>query len=80
MKNSDFFIRWPRGLNRNAAAEYIGVSPSLFDEMVKDERMPKPISVNSRKVWDRWAIDRAFTALAGGNIQTAPADEWKVAL
>ena len=29
----------PRGLSRVQAAEYIGVSPSLFDEMVRDGRM-----------------------------------------
>jgi predicted DNA-binding transcriptional regulator AlpA len=69
-----------RGLSREQAAAYVGVSPTLFDEMVKDGRMPQPIPINTRRVWDRWALDEAFTALAGGNIQAAPADEWKVAL
>ncbi len=32
----------PRGLSRVEAAHYIGVSPSLFDAMVKDGRMPQP--------------------------------------
>ena len=31
----------PRGLSLVQAAAYIGVSPSLFDEMVRDGRMPK---------------------------------------
>jgi predicted DNA-binding transcriptional regulator AlpA len=53
----------PRGLSRTEAAEYIGVSPSLFDEMVKDGRMPKPIRINSRTVWDRKQLDEAFEAL-----------------
>jgi predicted DNA-binding transcriptional regulator AlpA len=53
----------PRGLSRVESAFYIGVSPSLFDEMVKDGRMPKPLRVNSRVIWDRWEIDPAFAAL-----------------
>jgi len=53
----------PRGLSRVEAAQYIGVSPSLFDEMVKDGRMPPPKPINSRKVWDRLKLDQAFEAL-----------------
>lgn len=54
----------PRGLNREQAAAYVGVSPSLFDEMVRDGRMPKPARVNSRTIWDRLKLDEAFSALA----------------
>src|SRR5438270_13850392 len=43
----------PRGLSRNQAAGYIGVSPSLFDKMVADGRMPGPKRINKRTVWDR---------------------------
>jgi hypothetical protein len=50
-------------VNREQAAAYIGVSPSLFDIMVKDGRMPKPKTINSRKVWDRQRLDEAFSAL-----------------
>jgi len=53
----------PRGLNRCEAAAYIGVSPSLFDLMVKDGRMPKPKQVNARTVWDLRRLDLAFDAL-----------------
>jgi predicted DNA-binding transcriptional regulator AlpA len=55
----------PRSLSRTEAAEYIGVSPSLFDEMAKDGRMPSPIRINSRTVWDRKQLDEAFEALNG---------------
>ena len=54
----------PRGLSRVQAAAYIGVSPSLFDEMVKDGRMPKPTRINARTVWDRVKLDEAFAALS----------------
>lgn len=53
----------PRGLNREEAAEYIGVGTTLFDEMVKDGRMPQPKEINSRRVWDRHKLDRFFEDL-----------------
>ncbi len=53
----------PRGLSRVLAAGYVGVSVSLFDQMVADGRMPRPKQVNSRKIWDRLAIDRYFEEL-----------------
>jgi predicted DNA-binding transcriptional regulator AlpA len=53
----------PRGLSRVQAAAYVGVSPTLFDEMVGDGRMPKPVRINGRTVWDRLKLDEAFAAL-----------------
>ena len=53
----------PRGLSRVEAAAYIGVSPSLFDTMVKDHRMPSAKRINARVVWDRLRLDAAFAAL-----------------
>ncbi len=53
----------PRGLSRAGAADYIGVSPGKFDEMVKDGRMPPPRRIDARKVWDRHALDLAFDEL-----------------
>ena len=52
-----------RGLNRVEAAAYIGVSPSKFDELVTDGRMPKPIAIDRRKVWDIRELDLCFDAL-----------------
>lgn len=54
----------PRGLSRIYAAAYIGVSPSKFDEMVADRRMPRAIRIDGRRVWDRVKIDEAFALLA----------------
>jgi predicted DNA-binding transcriptional regulator AlpA len=68
----------PRGLSRTQAATYVGISPSLFDQMVRDRRMPQPKHINSRVVWDRRLLDEAFDALS------ADADEldedWTVAV
>jgi predicted DNA-binding transcriptional regulator AlpA len=68
----------PRGLSRSEAAAYVGISPSLFDEMVKDGRMPSPKCINARRVWDRREIDDAFAQLPTDGVQ--PAEEWAVAL
>ena len=57
----------PRGLCREAAASYVGISPSKFDEMVEDGRMPRPKRIDARKVWDRTALDSCFDALPGGD-------------
>jgi predicted DNA-binding transcriptional regulator AlpA len=53
----------PRGLSRDEAAAYIGVSPSTFDIMVGDKRMPQSKRVGRRTIWDRQQIDLAFSAL-----------------
>ena len=62
----------PRGLSRVQAAAYIGVSPTLFDEMVKDGRMPKPTRINARMVWDRVRLDVAFAALSDDGSEDDP--------
>lgn len=53
------------GLSRAEAADYIGVSTTLFDTMVADGRMPPPKHVNARRIWDRRRLEAAFTALPG---------------
>ena len=53
----------PRGLSRVQSAVYVGVGATLFDEMVGDGRMPAPKKINSKKIWDRAALDEAFTGL-----------------
>jgi hypothetical protein len=51
------------GLSRIHSAEYVGVSPVLFDEMVQDGRMPQPKQVNSRLIWDRLELEEHFRDL-----------------
>jgi predicted DNA-binding transcriptional regulator AlpA len=59
-------------LNRRKLA-YLGGSPSLFDQLVKDGRMPSPKRINARVVWDRQSLDRAFELLPGDNSSD---DDW----
>lgn len=54
-----------RGLRREEAATYVGVSASKFDQLVADGRMPAAFAIDGCKVWDVRALDRAFDALAG---------------
>jgi predicted DNA-binding transcriptional regulator AlpA len=53
-----------RGLARDEAAMYIGISVGKFDEMTRDGRMPSPVSIDKRKVWDIRALDLAFDELS----------------
>jgi len=66
----------PRGLSRVQAAEYIGVSPTKFDSMVSDGRMPGPKRVDGRLVWDIRRIDRAFDGLPERDGRRAEDDLW----
>ena len=66
----------PRGLSREMAAGYVGISPTKFDELVRDGRMPSPRLIDRRKVWDRGALDDAFDALPS----EADANPWDEAI
>jgi predicted DNA-binding transcriptional regulator AlpA len=52
-----------RGLSREEAAMYIGISAGKFDELVRDGRMPRPKRIDGRKLWDVLALDLAFNEL-----------------
>ena len=54
---------WPRGLNLELVAAYRGVCPNTFLTMVEAGTMPKPETYGRRKIWDRFAIDRAWDRL-----------------
>ncbi len=58
----------PRGLRREDAAFYIGISPTLFDRWVKDGHMPEAKKLGETVIWDRLALDEAFDALPAREI------------
>ncbi|MDR6952335.1 putative DNA-binding transcriptional regulator AlpA [Ancylobacter sp. 3268] len=69
----------PRGVHREAAAAYIGVSPRKFDELVADGRMPPPKRIDARNVWDRRRLDEFFDKLpdlSAGKTSADADDEW----
>lgn len=63
----------PRGMRRETAAWYVGLSPSKFDELVADGRMPKGNPVDGCVVWDRFRLDEAFTELISAKV---PDSKW----
>jgi hypothetical protein len=43
---------WPAaGLSREAAARFVGVSPAMFDRLVREGVMPRPIPLRRRRIW-----------------------------
>ncbi|MFM2422162.1 MAG: hypothetical protein RL291_692 [Pseudomonadota bacterium] len=53
----------PRGLDREEAAAYVGISAWKFMQLVTDGRMPQAIQIDGRVLWDRAALDAAFDRL-----------------
>ncbi len=53
----------PIGINRAQAAEFIGISPSYFDQMVASGAMPQPRRAGSRTIWDVSELTQAFRSL-----------------
>ena len=64
----------PRGLNRVAAAAYIGVGVTKFDQLVEDRRMPKPKRIDGRVLWCVRALDAAWDALPSDEDDANPWD------
>lgn len=60
----------PRGLNRDQAARYVGLSPTTFARLVREGVMPEPIHFGRRVVWDRRAIDEALDRMSGHPVDT----------
>ena len=57
----------PRGLNRKEAAHYIGISVTLFDQIVEAGMMPQARKIQGRKVWDIEELNKAFDELPHAN-------------
>lgn len=52
-----------RGLSREEAADYIGISPTKFDEGRRDGRIPPARLMDSRRLWDIHELDVVFERL-----------------
>lgn len=54
----------PRLIGREAAAAYVCLSPTIFDKLVGEGRMPKPRQLSPhRKAWDVRELDLAIDNL-----------------
>ncbi len=68
---SNYMLPQKAALNRNEAAAYVGVGISLFDQMVRDGKMPHPRNAGtSRKIWLRDELDEKLHALPTTEQQT----------
>ncbi len=64
MPRSAEFRPIPRiALRRTEAAASIGLSPSKFDQLVRDGRMPKPKRIDGAVLWDFESIRLAWLSL-----------------
>ena len=66
----------PRGLTREDAAAYCGLTPEGFDDWVKRAIVPGPIPGTQR--WDRKAIDLALDRASGiATLKDTAFDDWQ---
>lgn len=65
-----------RGLSREEAAIYVGISASKFDELVKVGRMPKAKKIGSRRLFDMRALDLAFDDLPSEDSAHSEDNPW----
>jgi predicted DNA-binding transcriptional regulator AlpA len=61
-----------RALSHVEAARYVGIGTTKFDEMIKDGRMPRPVPIDGRVLWDIRDLDAAWENLKAG----ASANAW----
>ena len=62
----------PEGISREQAAEFIGVCPNFFDQLVKDGRMPQPRRVGIRRIWSVAELRYSFHTLPNdANVNSA---------
>ena len=51
---------WPGYLRRNRAAQYLDVSTTKFDDLVREGILPAPITRAGVKLWSRAQIDQVM--------------------
>jgi predicted DNA-binding transcriptional regulator AlpA len=67
----------PRLIGREAAAAYVCVSPTTFDRMILDGRMPRPRRLYGRRIaWDVRELDAAVDVLPVEADDQATDDTW----
>lgn len=57
--------RWPRLMKRKTAAEYCDLSEPAFEREVLSGNLPCAIKLGQREHWDKLALDKAISRLAG---------------
>jgi predicted DNA-binding transcriptional regulator AlpA len=62
-KLQDHLAYPPRGMRADRAAAYVGMSKSMFLQLVEDGSMPRPKRKRGMTIWDRVELDEAFANL-----------------
>ena len=65
-----------RGLSRQEAARYVGISTSTFDKLVHEGKMPPAFRIGSRTIWDLRKLDAAFDLLSGPEEEIDSFADW----
>ena len=65
-----------RGMSREEASMYLGISGSTFDKMRADGLVEPARLIGGRKLWDIRDLDLAFYALPREGGSTAPDTSW----
>ena len=60
-KRQDVMAYPPRAMRAERAAAYLDMSRSKFLALLDREILPKPKIVDSMRMWDRLALDAAFS-------------------
>jgi len=53
----------PRALNADGAAAYLGMGVTKFRELVKEDKLPRPVDLDGMPRWDRVELDAAFETM-----------------
>lgn len=67
-----------RLLTLDAAAAYCGLPKRAFRHQVRERRLPAPVRLGSRELWDRGKLDEYIDALHGTS--SAGRRDWNAAL
>jgi predicted DNA-binding transcriptional regulator AlpA len=67
----------PFGVSREEGAALFGIGTTLFDRMVSDGTIPRPLRIGARTLWDLAALRRSWRRLADqhGEPDINPLDE-----
>jgi predicted DNA-binding transcriptional regulator AlpA len=60
-KYQDLTAYPPRAMKADRAAAYLDMSRSKFLELVASGKLPRPKIIDSMRIWDRLALDAAFS-------------------
>jgi predicted DNA-binding transcriptional regulator AlpA len=65
---------WPAMLSRQLAAGYCGLSVAAFEREVTAGRLPLPVKLGNRELWNKAKVDAALERIASGE------DDWEARL